>query len=303
MCIYTDIQLQRKGNHMIKLENIHKLIGTFSLRDISAEIPKGYITGLIGRNGCGKTTLLYVLLGLYKPDEGVVSFGEDGKQYRTHEQEIKEEIGVVLQERLYDNDRSLWENGCFYGSFYKNFDKAYFKNCLEKYSLDPNKKYKHLSKGEEFKFQFVFALAHRPKYLFLDEPTGNFDPEFRAIFLKALSEFIADGEHSVLLITHLTEDLDKLADYIIYMEDGKVLLEMDMESFRNHYRIVTGEPGYMKYFSPEDRIHMELGEFTAKALVRNRPDSSFDKNYIVSTPTLEEFMYFVSKREEGTKLC
>ncbi len=286
---------------MIDLKNVRKLIGTFTLRDINLELPEGYIIGLVGANGCGKTTLLHILMGLYKQDEGAVTLL--GKNYETAERQLHDEIGVVLQEKLFQKHMTLQENGNYYGRFYSQYEEKAFLKLLEKYNLDPKRKYKELSKGEELKFQFAFALAHKPKLLLLDEPTGNFDPEFREEFLKGLKDFISDGEHTVILATHLTEDLDRMADYLIYMEDGTILFSGDLESLRKRYRIVAGED-YRIRLLPEQRIiHIEKGQFSTKALIRHREIDSYDKSYAVTEPTIEEFMYFVTKRGKGVELC
>ena len=286
---------------MIKLNKVKKLLGTFQLRDITLDIPEGYIIGLIGANGCGKTSLLHILMGLYQPNEGDVELM--GLNYREHEDELHDMLGVVLQERLYEDHMTLQENGSYFGRFYSKYDEQYFLKLLENYELDPKKKYKHLSKGEELKFQFAFALAHHPRLLLLDEPTGNFDPDFRDEFLSKLKEFIADGEHTVILATHLTDDLDRIADYIIYMEKGSILLATDIEDIRTRYRIVAGED-YRMNLLPEQRIiHMEKGDFSTKALVLHRKIDEYDASYIVSAPTIEEFMYHVTKRKKGVEIC
>ena len=286
---------------MIKLNGVSKLIGTFSLKDITLDIPAGYIIGLIGANGCGKTSLLHVLMGLYKPDAGEVELM--GRSYKDSEDTLHDMTGVVLQERLYEDYMTLQENAAYYGRFYSNYDESYFLQMLQEYGLDPKQKYKNLSKGEELKFQFAFALAHHPKLLLLDEPTGNFDPEFRDEFLAALKDFIADGEHTIILATHLTDDLDKMADYIIYMENGGILLATDIEDLRTRYRIVAGEDYRMKLLPEQRIIHMEKGEFATRALMRHRQIDEYDLAYTVSVPTIEEFMYFVTKRRKGVEIC
>lgn len=281
---------------MIKLDKIRKHIGNFVLRNITLEIPEGYIIGLIGANGCGKTSLLHVLMGLYKPDAGVMELM--GMSYPANEAALHDQIGVVFQERLYEDYMTLQENAAYYGRFYSNYDEAYLLELLKKYELDPKRKYKCLSKGEELKFQFAVALAHHPKLLLLDEPTGNFDPEFRDEFLKSLKEFIADGEHTIILATHLTDDLDKMADYLIYMEEGSILTAMDIEELRSKYRIVAGEDYRIKLLSEQRIIHMEKGEFATKALIKHRQIDDYDETYTVSVPTIEEFMYYVTKRSD-----
>lgn len=286
---------------MIQLNAVQKLLGTFLLRDINLEIPTGYIIGLIGANGCGKTSLLHILMGLYQPNAGEVKLM--GKSYQDNEDELRDMLGVVLQERLYEEHMTLQENAAYFGRFYSQYDETYFLQLLESYQLEPKKKYKHLSKGEELKFQFAFALAHHPKLLLLDEPTGNFDPDFRDEFLTSLKEFIADGEHTVILATHLTDDLDKIADYLIYMEQGSILLATDIEELRTRYRIVAGEDYRMKLLSEQRVIHMEKGAFATKALVRHRKIDEYDASYTVSIPTIEEFMYYVTKRGKGVEIC
>ena len=140
---------------MVQVVNVSKKLGTFQLKNVNMELPTGYIMGLIGPNGSGKTTLLHLLMGLYKPDEGKILIG--GKEYETEEHHIHEEMGVVLQERLFEDYRSLQENADFYGKYYAEYNPQQMKVYLEKLGLDPKRSYKGLSKGEELKFQFAFA--------------------------------------------------------------------------------------------------------------------------------------------------
>ena len=286
---------------MIRLNKVKKIIGTFTLKNISLEIPRGYIIGLVGANGCGKTTLLHILMGLYQANEGEVELL--GLNYKEHEDRLHDMLGVVLQERLYEDHMTLQENATYFGRFYSQYDATYFLELLQAFGLNPKGKYKNLSKGEELKFQFAFALAHHPKLLLLDEPTGNFDPDFRADFLRLLKAYVADGEHTVILATHLTDDLDRIADYLIYMEKGSVLFATDIEDLRTRYRIVAGEDYRMKLLPEQRIIHMEKSDFSTKALVRHRKVDVYDASYIVSVPTIEELMYYITKRKKGVELC
>lgn len=284
---------------MIKVSNLGKKQGTFCLNDINFELPAGYIMGLIGPNGSGKTTLLHLLMGLYTPNEGEVTIF--GKQYQSDEHEIREDLGVVLQERLFEDYRTLEENATYYGKYYANYDTKLMEEYMERFGLEPKRKYKGLSKGEELKFQFAFALAHKPKLLLLDEPTGNFDPEFREDFLKELKAFIADGEHSIILATHLTEDLDHLADYILYLEKGKQLLAMDIETMHDTFRMIAGDEYRVRLFPADHVIHMEKGAYGTKALVRHRRRFNY-AGLTVTKPTIEELMYFMTKRSSKVTL-
>ena len=278
---------------MIQIKELKKQVGSFLLNEITFELPMGYIMGLIGPNGSGKTTLLHLLLGLYRRDAGELVI--DGKTYPEAEKELRNQIGVVLQERRFEDYRTLRENGVFYGRYYENYRQERFEELLIRFELEPERKYKALSKGEELKFQFAFALSYAPKLLLLDEPTGNFDPEFRDEFFEILKEFIDDGEQSVILATHLTQDLDRIADYITYLEKGKLLFSMDVEELHDTWRLVSGERWQLNKVPQEDLISVEEGSFGVKALVRHHRRYTYE-GLQVAVPTIEELMYFMSKR-------
>lgn len=279
---------------LLELNDVSKHLGTFHMKNINVSLPEGYIMGLIGPNGAGKTTLLHLILGLYGADAGSVRVA--GRSYEESEREIREQTGVVLLERLFDPGYTLRQNADRYGAYYSAYQPEVFLNYLERFSLAPECKYRKLSTGEELKFQLAFALAHDPKLLVLDEPAGNFDPKFRAEFFKALKEFISDGTRSVILSTHLTEDLDRMADYITYLEKGRCLMSDDIETLRDSYRLVTGEAYKIRLLPKEDVIHIEEGAFGVRALVRHHKRNVYDNALAVTAPTLEELMYFVTKR-------
>lgn len=278
---------------LVSFNNVSKRLGTFRLENISMELPGGYILGLIGPNGAGKTTMLHLMLGLYTPDEGEIHI--TNREYNTQEKEIREELGVVLVEDLFDTTMTLLENGEAYGQFYKNYDKKLFEQYLERFELDSKRRFGRLSKGEKLKFQFAFALSHDAKLLVLDEPTGNFDPEFRNDFFGILKTFIADGTRSVILATHLTEDLDRIADYILYLDKGKTIFSGDIETLRESYRLVSGESYKIKLIKEDKIIHKEETAFGTKALVKHKKHVKYDEALIETVPSIEELMYFISK--------
>lgn len=279
---------------MIKFEKVSKRLGNFALEEISFELPKGYIMGLIGPNGAGKTSLIHLMLGLYTPQEGEILI--DGKSYTDSKEEILNQIGTVLIEDLFDDALTLLQNANEYGKFYKEYREEILKAYLERFGLEEKRLYRKLSKGERLKFQFAFAMSHNAKLLILDEPTGNFDPDFREEFFNTLKEFIADGERSVVISTHLTEDLDRMADYILYLEKGKTVFAGDIEKLRDSYRLVIGERYKINLLRPERVIHIEEGLYGSRALVMHTARTVYDKEVVVTIPTIEELMYFVTKR-------
>lgn len=284
---------------MVQVKDVSKHLGSFHIRNISFELPAGYIMGLIGPNGAGKTSLIHLLLGLYRPEKGEILI--DGMDYQSKEREIRELIGTVLLEEMFNRGLTLGQNADYYGSYYKEYDRQVLEDYLKRFGLVSNRKYGKLSKGEELKFQLAFAVSHGAKLLILDEPAGNFDPEFRKEFFTVLKEFIADGTRSVIISTHLTEDLDRMADYITYLEKGKCLIATDIETLRDSYRLVTGETYKIKLIPRENIIHVEEGAYGTKALVRHRRRYCYDNELAVTVPTIEELMYFMTKRRRGTR--
>jgi len=282
---------------LLQLKNISKNLGTFCIKDISLELPEGYILGLIGPNGSGKTSLLHIILGLYKANSGELRI--DGMSYEDSETEIRNLIGTVLLDELFDRSASLKENGINYGAYYKSFKLETLEMYMKRFGLDENRKFKKLSKGEKLKFQFAFSLSYGAKLLILDEPTGNFDPEFRKEFFAVLREYIADGTKSVILSTHQTDDLDKLADYILYIENGSTIFSGDIEKLRDSYRLLTGEKYKINLVQANRVIHKEEGTYGTKALVTHRQRYTYDKEVTVTIPTIEELMYFITKRDKG----
>ena len=277
---------------MLELDQVSKRLGSFQLRNITIQIPTGYLCGLAGENGAGKTSLLHMLLGLYRPDSGTVRI--DGKIYEENEKEIRQQTGIVLAEDLLHPAFSLLQNGRYYGSFYNGYEEVCFVEKLKQYHLDPREKFGHLSKGQKLTCQFAFALACHPAYLFLDEPVANFDPEFKKQFFADLCAFIGDGERTAVLSTHETEDLDRLADYLIFMKEGEAVIASDMEKFRDSYRIVSGESYKIRLLRQDAIVKLEEREFGAMALVRHSRLLSYDKSLLVACPTIADFMYFMS---------
>lgn len=280
---------------MIKVNNVSKKLGSFQLNNISFALPPGYICGLIGPNGAGKTTLLHLILGLYQPDSGKIYVND--MAYESNEKAIHDMIGTVLIEDLFEPSSTLMQNADRYGKYYSCYSSENMEKYLSMFQLEKNKKFGKLSKGEKLKCQFAFALSHDAKLLILDEPTGNFDSDFREQFFYLIKEFIKDGTRSVILATHMTDDLDRIADYIIYLEEGNEVFSGDIEELHNSYRMVSGEK-YKINLLPKDRIiHMEENQYGIKALIAHSRLNRYDESLVLSYPTIEEFMYFYTKRK------
>lgn len=281
---------------MIDCNNVSKRFTSFSLKNITFNLPAGYICGLIGENGSGKTTLINILSGLYSYDGEVRISGRD---YCNHEYDIKQDIGVVVHGDIFEAKESLISNANYFGRFYKKYSKNLLENYLERFNLNDKKKYKELSKGEKLKFALAFALAHEPRILLLDEPGANFDIEFRKEFNSLLREFIVDGTRSVILSTHIISDVETFADYILFLKNGEQVLFGDVETIREKYRMVSGEKYKIKLL--KDRIiYLEEGRISCNALVKH-DKQGYDKELKVWEPGIDELMYYIGKgKDYGT---
>ena len=203
---------------MIEAQGISKKLGKFHLKNISFTLPEGYICGLVGRNGAGKTTLLRLLLGLYRAEEGRLTI--DGMNYLADEKRIHDEIGMVEVEELFASYLTLMQNANRFGQYYSKYDAARMKNYLERFHLNPQKKFGKLSKGEKLKCQFAFALSHDPKILILDEATSSVDTRTEIQIQKAM-DTLMKGRTSFVIAHRLSTIRD--ADIILVMKDGDIV--------------------------------------------------------------------------------
>lgn len=278
---------------MLQAVQIGKFYDSFRLEDISLEIPKGYVVGVLGENGAGKSVLLKIMLGYVRPDKGsVLMDGEDMWESGEVQGQIKNKLGFVLQEDFFSHYNTLLENGLRYGKYYRDFEKEEFLGYLAEFGLEKKRKYGRLSRGEKLKFQFAFALSHHPALLLLDEPLGSFDIAFREKFLTYLRHFVEDGEHSAVMVSHLTQELEHLADYIAILHKGKLLEFSDIEELRERYRLVSGEDYKVNLLKAERVVYKEKGAYSTKALVKHSPFRKYDKELLVETPCLEDIFYY-----------
>ena len=223
--------------NIIEVSNlIKKYDSNFQLGKIDIEIPSGCIIGLIGENGAGKTTFIKSLLNIISIGNAKIKiFGKDINKY---ESEIKEEIGVVLDNMFFPEILTTADVNTIMKEAYKKWDEDLFYKYLEDFSIPKNQKIKTLSKGMRKKLEIATALSHKPKLLILDEPTSGLDPVVRNEILDIFMNFIQDEEHSIILSTHITSDLEHIADKIIFIDNGKIVFDKYRDELLDNYGIL-----------------------------------------------------------------
>ena len=268
----------------------------FELGEINLDIPSGYVIGLIGENGAGKTTLIKSILSIINIDSGDIKiFNKNNKD----EYLVKEDIGVVLDGMFFPEIMTINDINIVMKSIYKNWDSELFNKYLRKFKLSKSKKIKELSKGMRKKLEIVTALSHHPKLLILDEPTSGLDPVVRNDILETFLDFIRDEEHTILFSTHITSDLEHIADKIVFIDNGKVILNENKDELLDNYGALKCSIDSFSKIDKDDIIRYKKNKYNYEILVgdRNKISKKY-KDCVVDKITLEDLMILVIKGEK-----
>lgn len=208
-------------NIIIKIQNASVNFKGFVLKPVNIEIPEGYIIGITGANGAGKSTFLKMVLGCFPGMQGNITVNSmDIIKKRSR---ILSRTGVISEERIFFESEDAVKNEEYFSGFYKNWDKEIYRNMLKKMNISLSKNIGNLSKGERVKYQLAFSAAYKPDLLVLDEPVAGLDPVFKKDFMKILQEFVAEFGTTILISDNVKENLDKIADYIIAINNGECI--------------------------------------------------------------------------------
>lgn len=220
--------------NLLEVTELTKNYPTFTLENVSFQVPAGKIIGLIGVNGAGKTTILKALLNLIPVDHGKVTMFE--KYFLENEQSCKQKTGVVLGGIDFYKEKKVKDITMVTKRFYDDWDEAAYQKFLTLFSLDPNKKVKELSAGMRVKYLIALALSHQAKLFIFDEPTSGLDPVSRDELIEIFLQIVKDGDKSILFSTHITSDLEKCADAIVYIKEGKLVKEAPKQEFIAYFQ-------------------------------------------------------------------
>lgn len=244
--------------YLLEVQHLNKNLNTFALHDISFTLKPGFITGLIGQNGCGKTSLIKTILNLYEKDSGAVFV--TGHSMENEEIAAKDQLGVVLE-------------------FCRRFD------------VDPKKKIGKLSKGQKARFQLAFAFSHDAKVFLMDEPAAGLDPLFRKELMGYMQEIVEDGTRSILFSTHITEDLDQIGDYILLMDHGRLILDLTREELADRYLLLHGTKEQLEQLDSQMVVCQNFGEYRNSTLIDSAKAESLHLGALtVTRPSLEDLM-------------
>lgn len=283
------------SENAIEIRDLTVKYDGFTLDHISFDVAKGSIMGFIGQNGAGKTTTIKSLLNIIKRDEGTIRmFGLDNIKDETA---IKEQISVVFDEIPFHDQLSAKNLNIILKDIYKDWDSTCFKNYLERFALPERKKIGAFSKGMKMKLQIAVALSHNAKLLIMDEATTGLDPVARNECLDIFLEYLQDENHSILMSSHITTDLEKIADSLTFINRGKILLTGYKDDILEQHGVIKCKKSDYKEIDPSDIVSTRLSDFGAEVMVNNK--SLCGKKYsglTLDNTTLEEIMlYYVNK--------
>ncbi|HEY3315036.1 MAG TPA: ABC transporter ATP-binding protein [Bacillota bacterium] len=277
----------------IEVRELSKDYKGFSLRDVSFSLPAGYIMGLVGENGAGKTTTIRLLLNMVRRTAGTVKiFGLDNIE---DEQRIKQDIAVVLDDIYFVDSWRVAEVETALKGFYTNWNSEKYGQYVKSFRLPLDKQVKDLSRGMKLKLMLAVALSHEAKLLILDEPTSGIDPVARNELLGILSTYISDGERSILFSTHITTDLEKIADYITLIRRGRIFYTGTKDDLLESFYTVKGGPDDLKSPLRERIIGLYTSNTGFAGLLPASDLAYAPKGVVTETPTIDEILVCISK--------
>ncbi len=280
------------------INGLRKAYPGFLLNDVSFRLPRGYIMGLIGPNGAGKTTIIKLILNLIRREAGHITVLD--RDNLKDEKWLKSRLGFVHETPAFYGYLSVRQTASLVSGFYPTWDDGRFRQLAKEFGLPLGKRISRLSRGTVMKLSLALALSHGAEFLLLDEPTSGLDPVFRRELLERLSALIQDGRTSILFSTHITSDLERLADYLTFLRKGEVVFSCSREEIQDQWLLVKGgnellEEKYRPLFRAVKSTTVGIQALTSMAEEARRALSG--TQVILERPTLDEIVFFLSKEQ------
>lgn len=276
-------------DNILEVSGLNKRYGDFALKDISFYLPDGCITGFVGINGAGKTTTLRSILGLTNKVSGNIKFF--GMNINGNESKIKDRIGIVLDEGGFYDELKLSEMKNVIAPAYRNWCEQDFIDYMEQFSLNPKQKINTLSKGMRMKYALALALSHKAELLIMDEPTSGLDPLVRSQLLNILKDYMGKGGKGVFFSTHITSDLEKIADMLIMIDGGEIVFQEEKDQLLDSYRIIKGSTEKLNTDTRKYFLNIEESAFGFTGITKQGSDvMEHMQDALTERPTIEDIM-------------
>lgn len=264
---------------MLDIRSLCKKYEGFELDNISLKLPKGFIMGLVGKNGAGKSTTIKSIMNMLDFQGEILVNGHDNINC---EKQVKQTLGIVVEQPFFPIIFTLSQVEKYAGAFYEDWDSEAYYKLLYKFGMIPEKKVGELSRGMGVKLQLAVALSHKAKLLVLDEPTSGLDPVARDELMDILMEYIQDGENSVLFSTHISVDLEKIADYITILSNGKLFYTGEKDALMTKYAIIKGNYNYISGKLEKDLIGTRRYGDSFEAMILRERYALYDEHLFQS---------------------
>ncbi|HWT73413.1 MAG TPA: ABC transporter ATP-binding protein [Mobilitalea sp.] len=281
----------------INIRNLTKKYGDFTLDHISFKVPKGSIMGFVGENGAGKTTTIKAILDLIRTDDGEISIFGTGSKHLS--MEIKSQIGVVFDgSNLHDN-MNVGDINIIMKNIYPNWDTKKYEEYILQFQLPRKKIIKEYSRGMKMKLSIAIALSHHSKLLILDEATSGLDPMVREEILDIFLDFIQDEEHTILLSSHIISDIEKIADYVTFIHQGRIIFSESKDNLIYQYGVIHCPKEEVASIDHSFIVGIRENSYGADVMIHNK--DAFQRQYrqyVVDRTSIEEIMLYISKGKE-----
>ena len=276
----------------IEIKNLKKGYQNFALKDVNFSIPEGYVTGFIGRNGMGKTTTIKSILSLIQYQGEILSIHGDEKNKLDNQK-----IGVIMDDSFLAKDWNMeLVNQAMKVGYDEWNENAYWK-FLEKFNIDKKLKVKELSRGMKIKLMLSIALSHNAELLILDEPTSGLDPSMREEFVEVISDYMQDDNHTVLFSTHITQDLETIADYIVFIDNGEIVLALEKEEFINYFMILKCGLENQNMLNTTAILGQKKTKYNIEYLVKRDAIDEIPNEYVEDEITIDKIMILYGREK------
>lgn len=276
----------------IEIKNLKKDYQNFALKNVNFSIPAGYVTGFIGRNGMGKTTTIKSMLSLIQYQGEILSIHDDEKTKLNNQK-----IGVIMDDSFLAKDWNMELVNQAMKVGYDKWEENTYWNFLEKFHIDKKLKVKELSRGMKIKLMLSIALSHNAELLILDEPTSGLDPSMREEFVEVISDYMQDDNHTVLFSTHITQDLETIADYIVFIDNGEIVLALEKEEFINYFMILKCGLENQNMLNTTAILGQKKTKYNIEYLVKRNAIQEIPNEYVEDEITIDKIMILYGREK------